>query len=390
MEALRPAKNRDEANDPSSLVLRFGPDKPLRLDAGIQLSPFQIAYQTYGTLNEARSNAILVCHALTGDQHVANPNPVTGKPGWWEVLIGPGKIIDTDRFFVICSNVVGGCLGSTGPASINPATGKPYGLDLPVITIRDMVRAQVMLVDHFGIDRLFCVMGGSMGGMQVLEWAASYPERVFSALPIATGPRHSSQNIAFHEVGRQAVMADPDWRGGKYIEAGVRPKKGLAVARMAAHITYLSEAALHRKFGRNLQDREALTFGFDADFQIESYLRHQGMTFVDRFDANSYLYMTRAMDYFDLAADHGGLLAEAFRGIQTRFCVVSFTSDWLFPTEESRSIVHALNAAGAPVSFVEIETDRGHDAFLLDEPELFAAIRGFIASAARARGFEPA
>lgn len=389
MEALRPAKNRNEANEPSSPVLRFGADKPLRLDAGIQLSPFQIAYQTYGTLNEARSNAILVCHALTGDQHVANANPVTGKPGWWEVLIGPGKIIDTDRFFVICSNVVGGCLGSTGPASINPVTGKPYGLDLPVITIRDMVRAQVMLIDHFGIDRLFCVMGGSMGGMQVLEWAASYPERVFSALPIATGARHSSQNIAFHEVGRQAVMADPDWRGGKYIEAGVRPEKGLAVARMAAHITYLSEAALHRKFGRNLQDREALTFGFDADFQIESYLRHQGMTFVDRFDANSYLYMTRAMDYFDLAADHGGLLGEAFRGTQTRFCVVSFTSDWLFPTEESRSIVHALNAAGAPVSFVEIETDRGHDAFLLDEPELFAAIRGFIASAARARGFEP-
>lgn len=390
MEALRPAKNRNEANDPSSPVLRFGADKPLRLDAGIQLSPFQIAYQTYGTLNDARSNAILVCHALTGDQHVANPNPVTGKPGWWEVLIGPGKIIDTDSFFVICSNVVGGCLGSTGPASINPATGEPYGLDLPVITIRDMVRAQAMLVDHFGIDRLFCVMGGSMGGMQVLEWAASYPERVFSALPIATGARHSSQNIAFHEVGRQAIMADPDWRGGKYIEAGVRPEKGLAVARMAAHITYLSEAALHRKFGRNLQDREALTFGFDADFQIESYLRHQGMTFVDRFDANSYLYMTRAMDYFDLAADHGGLLAEAFRGAQTRFCVVSFTSDWLFPTEESRSIVHALNAAAAPVSFVEIETDRGHDAFLLDEPELFAAIRGFIASAARARGFEPA
>lgn len=388
MEAVRPARYGNEANEPSSPVLRFGADKPLRLDAGIELSPFQIAYQTYGTLNEARSNAILVCHALTGDQHVANANPVTGKPGWWEVLIGPGQIIDTDRFFVICSNVVGGCLGSTGPASINPGTGKPYGLDLPVITIRDMVRAQVMLVDHFGIDRLFCVLGGSMGGMQVLEWAASYPERVFSALPIATGARHSSQNIAFHEVGRQAVMADPDWRGGKYIEAGVRPEKGLAVARMAAHITYLSEAALHRKFGRNLQDREALTFGFDADFQIESYLRHQGMTFVDRFDANSYLYMTRSMDYFDLAADHGGLLAEAFRGTKTRFCVVSFTSDWLFPTEESRSIVHALNAAGAPVSFVEIETDRGHDAFLLDEPELFAAIRGFIASAARARGLD--
>ena len=390
MEAVRARKKRDEANEPSSPVVRFGADKPLALDAGTLLSPFQIAYQTYGTLNEAHSNAILVCHALTGDQHVANTNPVTGKPGWWEVLIGPGRIIDTDRYFVICSNVIGGCLGSTGPASINPATGKPYGLSLPVITIRDMVRAQVMLIDHFGIDRLFSVLGGSMGGMQVLEWASSYPERVFSALPIATGARHSSQNIAFHEVGRQAVMADPDWCGGKYIEAGKRPEKGLAVARMAAHITYLSESALHRKFGRNLQDREALTFGFDADFQIESYLRHQGMTFVDRFDANSYLYMTRSMDYFDLAADHGGRLADAFAGTKTRFCVVSFTSDWLFPTAESRQIMHALNAAGASVSFVEIETDRGHDAFLLDEPELFAAIRGFIHSAARARGLEGA
>ena len=266
MAAARTGKTNNEADQPSSPVLHFGADKPLKLDAGTLLSPFQIAYQTYGTLNDARSNAILVCHALTGDQHVANTNPVTGKPGWWEVLIGPGKIIDTKRFFVICSNVIGGCLGSTGPASTNPATGKPYGLDLPIVTIRDMVRAQLMLIDHFGIEKLFCVLGGSMGGMQVLEWASSYPERVFSALPIATGARHSSQNIAFHEVGRQAVMADPDWHGGKYFDYGKRPEKGLAVARMAAHITYLSEAALHRKFGRNLQDREALTFGFDADF----------------------------------------------------------------------------------------------------------------------------
>jgi homoserine O-acetyltransferase len=243
-----------------------------------------------------------------------------------------------------------------------------------------------MLVDHLGIDQLFCVLGGSMGGMQVLEWAATLKERVFCALPIATGARHSSQNIAFHEVGRQAVMADPDWLGGDYLAAGKRPQKGLAVARMAAHITYLSEAALQRKFGRNLQDRQHLTFGFDADFQIESYLRYQGMTFVDRFDANSYLYMTRAMDYFDLAADHGGRLADAFAGTKTRFCLVSFTSDWLFPTSESREVVHALNAAGASVSFVEIETDRGHDAFLLDEPEMFAAIDGFLRSAARARG----
>jgi homoserine O-acetyltransferase len=384
----RTTRNGSEVDNPSSPVLRFGPDKPLQLDAGSLLTPFQIAYQTYGELNAARSNAILVCHALTGDQHVANTHPVTGKSGWWDLLVGPGLIIDTNRFFVICANVIGGCMGSTGPASTNPATGKPYGLDLPVITIRDMVRAQVMLIDHFGIDRLFCVLGGSMGGMQVLEWCSSYPERVFCALPIAAGARHSAQNIAYHEVGRQAVMADPDWRGGKYFEAGTRPEKGLAVARMAAHITYLSEAALHRKFGRNLQDRQKLAFGFDADFQVESYLRHQGMTFVDRFDANSYLYMTRSMDYFDLAADHGGRLAEAFKGTKTRFCVVSFTSDWLFPTVESREIVHALNAAGASVSFVEIETDRGHDAFLLDEPELFAALGGFIASAARARGLD--
>ncbi|HEV7254229.1 MAG TPA: homoserine O-acetyltransferase [Mesorhizobium sp.] len=379
-------KSLTEVDEPSSPSLRFGPDKPLKLEAGVDLSPFQIAYQTYGELNAQKSNAILVCHALTGDQHVANRHPVTGKPGWWEILIGPGRIIDTARFFVVCANVVGGCMGSTGPASANPATGKPFGLDLPVITVRDMVRAQAMLIDHFGIDQLFCVIGGSMGGMQVLEWAASHGRRVFSALPIATGARHSSQNIAFHEVGRQAVMADPDWCGGRYIEAGRRPEKGLAVARMAAHITYLSEPALHRKFGRSLQDREKLTFGFDADFQIESYLRHQGMSFVDRFDANSYLYMTRAMDYFDLAAEHEGRLAEAFSGTKTRFCVVSFTSDWLFPTAGNREIVHALNAAGASVSFVEIETDRGHDAFLLDEPEMFRAIDGFLRSAARARG----
>lgn len=376
----------NEANQPHSPVAEFGPDQPLRLDAGVELSPFRIAYQTYGALNAERSNAVLICHALTGDQHVANVHPVTGKPGWWNILVGPGKPIDTDHFFVICANVIGGCMGSTGPASINPATGEPYGLSLPVITIGDMVRAQAMLLDRFGIEQLFSVIGGSMGGMQVLQWAASYPERVFSAMPIAAGARHTSQNIAFHEVGRQAVMADPDWCGGRYLLEGRRPAKGLAVARMAAHITYLSEPALHRKFGRNLQDRENLTFGFDADFQIESYLRHQGMTFVDRFDANSYLYMTRSMDYFDLAADHNGRLAEAFIGTRTRFCVVSFTSDWLFPTEESRTVVRALNAAGASVSFVEIETDRGHDAFLLDEPELAATVRGFLRANARTRG----
>ncbi|WP_089176638.1 homoserine O-acetyltransferase [Bosea sp. AS-1] len=375
-----------EANEPSSLVARFGPEAPLLMDCGIVLDHWQIAYQTYGTLNADKSNAILVCHALTGDQYVASRNPITGKGGWWTAMIGPGKPIDIERFFVICANVVGGCTGTTGPASTNPATGKPWGLSFPVVTIRDMVRAQAALIDSLGIETLFCVAGGSMGGMQVLQWAASYPARVFSALPLATGAKHSAQNIAFHEVGRQAVMADPEWRQGRYLEEGTRPSKGLSVARMGAHITYLSEQALHRKFGRKLQDREAPTFSFDADFQVESYLRHQGLSFVERFDANSYLYVTRAMDYFDLAADHDGVLARAFTGTKTRFCVASFTSDWLFPTADSRAIVHALNAAGASVSFVELESDKGHDAFLLDEPNLFATTRGFLSAAARARG----
>ncbi|WP_112661711.1 homoserine O-acetyltransferase MetX [Microvirga flavescens] len=381
-----PAEPRSQVDDPSSLVARFGADEPLMMDAGVAIAPWQIAYQTYGTLNADKSNAVLVCHALTGDQHVANVSPVTGKPGWWSTMVGPGRPVDTDRFFVICANVIGGCMGTTGPASINPATGEPYALDFPVVTIHDMVRAQAALIDRLGIESLFCVVGGSMGGMQVLQWAASYPERVFAALPIATAARHSAQNIAFHEVGRQAIMADPDWRGGRYLAEDTRPTKGLAVARMGAHITYLSEMALHRKFGRNFQDRSAPTFSFDADFQIESYLRYQGLSFVERFDANSYLYVTRAMDYFDLAAEHGGSLANAFRGKATRFCVISFTSDWLFPTSDSRAIVHALNAAAASVGFVEIESDKGHDAFLLDEPEMFSAARGFIDAAARVRG----
>ncbi|MDR6952477.1 homoserine O-acetyltransferase [Ancylobacter sp. 3268] len=377
---------RAQADFPQSELVHFGADKPLTLDAGVTLSPFQIAYQTYGKLNAEKSNAILICHALSGDQHAANVHPVTGKTGWWETLIGPGKPIDTNRFFVIASNVLGGCLGTTGPSSINPKTGFPYGLDLPVVTIRDMVRAQAMLIDHLGIDKLLAVVGGSMGGMQVLQWAASYPDRVFAAMPMAAAARHSAQNIAFHEVGRQAVMADPDWRGGRYLLEGTSPRSGLAVARMAAHITYMSDSSLHRKFGRRLQDRDGRTFSFDADFQVESYLRHQGEAFVDRFDANSYLYVTRAMDYFDLAADYGGVLANAFKDTRTRFCLVSFTSDWLFPTADSRAVVHALNAAGASVSFAEIESDKGHDAFLLDEPELTAITRGFLDSAARAVG----
>jgi homoserine O-acetyltransferase/O-succinyltransferase len=375
-----------EADHPQSLVVHSPSDRPLRLDAGVELSPFQVAYQTYGTLNAERSNAVLICHALTGDQHVCNHHPVTGKPGWWESMIGPGRPVDTERYFVICPNVLGACMGTTGPASINPRTGVPWGLDFPVITIRDMVRAQAVLLDCLGIETLFAVAGGSMGGMQVLQWAASYPRRVFAALPIACATRHSAQNIAFHEVGRQAVMADPDWRGGRYFADGVSPRRGLAVARMGAHITYLSDAALHRKFGRKFQDRDNPTFSFDADFEVESYLRHQGSSFVERFDANSYLYLTRAMDYFDLAADYDGVLANAFKATPTRFCVISFTSDWLFPTSDSRAIVHTLNAAGARVSFAEITTDKGHDAFLLDEPELFQIVRGFLDSAATARG----
>jgi homoserine O-acetyltransferase len=374
------------ANADVGQAVTFGADMPIVLDAGREFAPMTVAYMTYGTLNDARSNAVLVCHALTGDQFVASAHPITGKPGWWETMVGPGKPIDTDRFFVICANVIGGCMGSSGPSDIDPKTHEPYGLDFPLVTVRDMVRAQAMLLDALGIGEILCVTGGSMGGMQVLQWAASYPERVVSAIPISTAARHSAQNIAFHEVGRQAIMADPDWHGGAYQLRATRPDKGLAVARMAAHITYLSEAALQRKFGRSLQNREAISFAFAPDFQVESYLHHQGMTFVDRFDANSYLYITRAMDYFDLAADHGGVLAEAFRGTKTRFCIISASSDWLFPTSENKRIAHALNAAAANVSFVEIVTDRGHDAFLLDEPEMFATVRGFLNAVAAQRG----
>ncbi|KQW70844.1 MULTISPECIES: homoserine O-acetyltransferase [unclassified Phenylobacterium] len=364
----------------------FPADRPLRLDSGALLSPLEIAYKTYGTLNADKSNAVLVCHALTGDQHAASPHPVTGKPGWWDRVIGPGLPLDPERYFIIATNVIGGCMGSTGPASLNPATGEPYALSFPVITIADMVRAQAMLIEALGIETLFAVVGGSMGGMQVLQWAADYPEKLFSAICIAAAARHSAQNIAFHEVGRQAIMADPDWRAGAYQLAGVRPEKGLAVARMAAHITYLSEPALQRKFGRELQ-RDGLSWGFDADFQVESYLRHQGASFVDRFDANSYLYITRALDYFDLGARCGGVLAECFRKARhVRFCVLSFSSDWLYSTAESRDIVRALNAAGCRASFAEIETDKGHDAFFLDEPVLDSALRGFLASAADKRG----
>jgi len=362
----------------------------LTLDSGQRIAPVTVAYRSYGTLNAAKSNAVLVCHALTGDQYVAEPHPITGKPGWWDAVVGPGRPIDTDRFFVLCVNVLGGCMGSTGPreemtdAEGRPL-GRPWGVEFPAVTIRDMVRAQHLLVRHLGIGRLLAVIGGSMGGMQALEWAATYPEMVAACAPIATAAHHSAQNIAFHEVGRAAIHADPDYAAGRYWESGRIPAQGLSVARMVAHITYLSEQALTRKFGRRLRGAPALTFLEDV-FEVESYLRHQGSTFVRRFDANSYLTITRAMDYFDLAAEFGGDVSAAFRGTATRFLVCSFSSDWLFPTSESRSLVRALNGAGANVSFVEIASDKGHDAFLLEEPEFHAALGGFLRGVALRAG----
>ena len=363
--------------------LRFGLDKkirllgPVKLDSGSEFAPVDFAYETYGTLNADKSNAILICHALTGDQYVASKHPVTGKDGWWTRMVGEGKPIDPARHCIISINVMGSCMGSSGPASIDPATNFAYGMNFPVITIGDMVRAQAILLEYLGIETLFGVVGGSMGGMQALAWASLYPEKVRSAVVIASTPRHSAQNIAFHEVGRQAIMADPRWNNGAYYGHDA-PASGLAVARMAAHITYLSEAGLTEKFGRRLQDRDAKSFGFDADFQVESYLRYQGLSFVDRFDANSYLYITRAMDYFDLAEAHEGVLAKAFAGTKARFCLISFDSDWLYPTAESRRVVHALNAAGAAASFVELSSPFGHDSFLLDSPEMNRIIDGFL------------
>ena len=376
---------------PASLLApddqRFGLDRramlpgPFALLSGQSLSGLEIGYETYGRLNADASNAILICHALTGDQHVASLNPRTGKPGWWPRLVGPGLPIDPERHFIIASNVLGGCSGSSGPGSTDPATGQRYAMHFPVITIRDMVRAQALLLDYLGVGVLKAVVGGSMGGMQALDWAVAFPDRVHSVIAIASAARHSAQNIAFHEVGRQAIMADPNWAGGNYPDDRP-PAAGLAVARMAAHITYLSEEGLTAKFGRRLQNRETLGFGFDAEFQVESYLRHQGLAFTERFDANSYLYITRALDYFDLAAPHGGQLALAFTGSRTRFAVVSFTSDWLYPTAESRRVVRALNAAGAAVSFVELESPFGHDAFLLDSPEMNRVVDGFLRAGA--------
>jgi len=365
-------------------VMHF--DEALKLENGGTLPSFNVAYQTYGTLNEAKSNAIWICHAFTGDQFVVGTHPITGKPGWWEQVVGPGKPIDTDRFFIICANVLGGCMGTTGPRDIDPATGAPFALNFPSVTIGDMITVQARLLDALSIEKVLAVIGGSMGGMQVLEWAARFPARVASAICIASAARHTPQNIAFHEVGRQAIMADPDWHDGNYLVQDCVPERGLSIARMTAHITYLSERAIERKFGRNLQGTEKSADQFQPDFQVESYLRYQGKSFTKRFDANSYLYITRAMDYFDLAKANDGVLAEAFRDSSTRFCLISFTSDWLFSSEESRRVVHALNSVAANVSFVEIETDKGHDAFLLDEPVMADTITGFLNAAAQEAG----
>lgn len=363
---------------PPHRLLRLPGD--LALDSGQFLPRPAIAYESFGTLNRDRSNAILICHALTGDQYVTGDNPRTGRPGWWTRMVGPGRPVDPARHFVLCMNVIGGCMGSEGPSSIDPTTGRAWGLRFPVITIADMVRAQAAALDVLGIERVQAIIGGSMGGMQALQWAESQPERMGSVVAIATTARHSAQNIAFHEVGRQAIVSDPRWMDGAYLDHGETPQAGLAVARMTAHITYLSEAGLTARFGRRLQNRADLSFGFDADFQVESYLRHQGLSFTDRFDANSYLYITRAMDYFDLARSHDGHLARAFATTRARFCVIAFDSDWLYPTAESRRIVQALVAAGRHVSFVELESPHGHDSFLLDSPAMNAVVDGFLRS----------
>ena len=350
----------------------------LTLDNGATIAPVDVAYETYGTLNTAKSNAILVLHAFSGDAHAAGISPETGKPGWWDNMVGPGKGFNTDKYFVICTNVLGGCRGTTGPASINPATGCPYAMSFPVITVGDMVRLQKMLIDSLGIPRLLAVSGGSMGGMQALEWAVAYPDRIVSAIPIASTTRHSAQQIAFNEVGRQAIMADPDWNEGNYY-GKQPPARGLAVARMVGHITYMSDDSMREKFGRRLRGRENFSFGFDADFEVEGYLRYRGSQFVNRFDANSYLYITKAMDYFDLTGGQRSLAA-ALECARARFLVISFSSDWLYPSYQSQEIVRALRSRNCDVAYVELQSNYGHDSFLVDVAEQSALVTGFLAS----------
>ncbi len=355
------------------------PPDEMVLESGARVGPLTLAYETCGTLNEDKSNVILILHALSGDSHVAGYyTPDDEKPGWWDNMVGPGKGIDTDKYFIVCSNIIGSCMGSTGPCTINPKTVLPYGLDFPVVTIGDMVEAQKVLMDHLGVKKLMAVVGGSIGGMQVLEWCIRYPEMVASAIPLASTTKHSALAIAFNEVARQAIMADPNWNGGEYY-FGPKPDMGLAVARMIGHITYLSDESMRLKFGRRLQDKSDFSFNFDADFQVESYLRYQGKKFVERFDANSFLYITKAGDYYDLEKQHGdGSEVKAFSKMAAAFLVVSFTSDWLYPTYQSRAMVKAMKKNGLDVSFCEIEAEWGHDAFLLPNARLTAVIRGFL------------
>lgn len=367
----------------------FAEDDPFCLESGASLSPVTVAYETYGCLNADRSNAILICHALSGSAHAAGySNESDLKPGWWDDCIGPDKAFDTDRFFVICSNVLGSCYGSTGPTSINPETGKPYGLHFPVVTIGDMVRAQVKLIDHLGIDQLLCVAGGSMGGMQVLEWAAHHPSRVKAAIPLATTAHHSPMLIAFSEVGRQAIYADPNWNNGEYYEQGKKPDAGLAVARMVGHITYLSEESMQMKFGRRLRNIERYGYEFQTEFEVESYLKYNGNAFTRRFDANSYLYITKAMDYFDLSQPSGSLAASFANATEIKFLVVSFTSDWLYPSYHSKQLVGALMAAGADVTYLDIKSTWGHDAFLLEVETMTGLLTSFLDRLVREEGID--
>ena len=346
----------------------FDIDEPVDLDSGESLDNVTVAYETYGELNKEKSNAILICHALTGDAHAAGWHRGDKKPGWWEIVIGPGKAIDSEKYFIICSNVLGGCKGTTGPSSINPKTGKEYGLDFPVITIKDMVTVQKKLVDSFGINQLAAIIGGSMGGMQVLQWMISYPKMMKKAIPIATSAMSYPQQIAFNAVGRQAIFSDPNWNNGNYYETGKNPENGLSLARMIAHITYLSDESMDIKFGRGLQDKDEISYDFTIDFQVESYLRHQGNTFVKRFDANSYLYITKAVDLFDISVNNS--LSDGFKDVEAKVEIISVDSDWLYPTEQNKEILTALNANDVEVSYSEIKSNYGHDAFLLEKGQL--------------------
>lgn len=362
-----------------SVEIQFHQFDSISLDCGTTLGPVTVAYETWGELNAARSNAILIEHAFSGDSHAAGIAAADGRTGWWDNMIGPGKAFDTTKYFVICSNVLGGCMGTTGPSSIDPQTGCPYAMRFPVITVGDMVRLQKMLIDRLGIERLLAAAGGSMGGMQALEWAVAYPESVACVLPIATTARHSAQQIAFNEVGRQAIMGDPDWCEGNYYDKKP-PARGLSVARMVGHITYMSDDSMREKFGRRLRNSDQFGYHFEIDFEVESYLRYRGNQFVGRFDANSYLYITKAMDYFDVASGRGPSLSAALEPAKARFLVLSFTSDWLYPSYQSLEIVSALRGRNKDVAYCELPSNYGHDAFLVDVAEQTDLVRGFLAS----------